>query len=169
MQKKGSSTTSKSDDGQPIKKSRKSSSCPFLDSKVVQLVRDLSLTEVTDVESLILSGKKKKACPYYAARNAICDAQVFLSKFVCKLRVYTSYGWVGSLFRGKLRHLTNIINCKFILNFFQLVVVPYSTLLKKHTREACGLKLHNNVVIIVSTFFSCLNSFYTVIFMGILF
>ncbi|XP_046462730.1 ATP-dependent DNA helicase DDX11-like [Daphnia pulex] len=104
MQKKGSSTTSKSEDGQPIKKTRKSSSCPFLDSKLVQNVRDLSLTEVTDVESLILSGKKKKACPYYAARNAICDAQ--------------------------------------------LVVVPYSTLLKKHTREACGLKLHNNVVII---------------------
>lgn len=83
MQKKGSSTTSKSEDGQPIKKTRKSSSCPFLDSKLVQNVRDLSLTEVTDVESLILSGKKKKACPYYAARNAICDAQVFLNTFIC--------------------------------------------------------------------------------------
>ena len=81
MQKQGKSSTLKTDDGQPIKKSRKSSSCSFLDSKLVQLVRDLSLTEVTDVESLILSGKKKKACPYYAARNAIFDAQVFWNKF----------------------------------------------------------------------------------------
>ena len=82
MQKQGSSSTCKADNGQTIKKSRKSSSCPFLDGKLVQLVRDLSLTEVTDVENLMLSGKKNNACPYYAARNAICDAQVFFEQVV---------------------------------------------------------------------------------------
>lgn len=76
MQKKGKSSTVKSDDGQPVKKSKKSSTCPYLDSKRVQFVRDLSLVEVTDVESLVLTGKKHKACPYYAARNSLSDAQV---------------------------------------------------------------------------------------------
>ena len=37
--------------------------------------------------------------------------------------------------------------CKFCLNF-QLVVLPYNILLHKSTREACGIKLDGNVVII---------------------
>ena len=41
-----------------------------------------------------------------------------------------------------------LINCcKFCLNF-QLVVLPYNILLHKSTREACGIKLDGNVVII---------------------
>ncbi|XP_032780597.2 ATP-dependent DNA helicase DDX11 isoform X1 [Daphnia magna] len=103
MQKNRSSSTSKTDDGRPLKKAKKSS-CPFRDHKRIQLLRDISVTEVADIESLILSGKKQNACPYYAARTAISDAQ--------------------------------------------LIVVPYATLLKKNTRESCGLKLHNNVIII---------------------
>ena len=33
-------------------------------------------------------------------------------------------------------------------HFFQLIVVPYSILLHRSTRKACGLNLRNNVVII---------------------
>lgn len=78
MQKKGNSSTLKSDDGQPIKKSKKSSTCPYLDQRRIQFVRDVSLVEVADVESLVLSGQKHKACPYYAARNSLSDAQVYI-------------------------------------------------------------------------------------------
>ena len=37
--------------------------------------------------------------------------------------------------------------CKLCHNF-QLVVLPYNILLHKSTREACGIKLDGNVVII---------------------
>lgn len=75
MQKNKSRSTSKTDDGRPIKRA-KGSSCPFRDTKRIQLLRDLSVTEIADIETLVLSGKKQKACPYYAARNALSDAQV---------------------------------------------------------------------------------------------
>lgn len=77
MQKKGKST-SKAANGKPVKKSKKSSSCPFLDTKRIQFVRDLSLIEIADIESLVNIGRKEKACPYYAARNALSDAQVHI-------------------------------------------------------------------------------------------
>ncbi|XP_057367089.1 putative ATP-dependent RNA helicase DDX11-like protein 8 isoform X2 [Daphnia carinata] len=103
MQKNRTSSTSVTDDGRPLKKAKKSS-CHFRDQKRIQLLSDVSVTEIADIESLILSGKKQNACPYYAARSAINDAQ--------------------------------------------LIVVPYATLLKKNTRESCGLKLRNSVIII---------------------
>ena len=78
MQKKGSKSTLETDDGKPIKQSKTSSTCPFLDTKRIQSVRDASLVEIADIESLVQSGKKEKACPYYAARNALSDAQVLL-------------------------------------------------------------------------------------------
>ena len=47
---------------------------------------------------------------------------------------------------SKIMHVL-IICCKFCVNF-QLVVLPYNILLHKSTREACGIKLDGNVVII---------------------
>ena len=32
--------------------------------------------------------------------------------------------------------------------YLQVVVLPYNTLLHKHTREACGIKLKDNIVIV---------------------
>lgn len=59
----------------PIKKS-KNSTCPFLNADSIQHVTDNSLTNVVDIENLMISGRKENGCPYYAARNALKDAQV---------------------------------------------------------------------------------------------
>lgn len=131
MQKsKGSRATAKSEEGRSLKKSKKAapSSCPFLaDSQLVQNVRDISLLEIHDIESLGQMGKEWKACPYYAARNAIADAQV----------------------SGKLKELSQICSSDYVVSLrFQMVAVPYQMLLQRSTRQACGLKLQNSVVII---------------------
>lgn len=70
--------TAKSEtDGRAVKKSKtKLSKCLYLNSKNVQDVRDLSLVEVVDVESLVQLGKTHEACPYYVSRSALSDAQV---------------------------------------------------------------------------------------------
>jgi len=77
QRKRGSSATVKSAEGQTLKKSKNTAcSCPYLNPQRVQDIRDISLTEVVDIESLVQTGKKYKACPYYATRKALSDAQV---------------------------------------------------------------------------------------------
>ena len=34
------------------------------------------LSEVRDIEQLVTEGRRRKACPYYASRRAVRDAQV---------------------------------------------------------------------------------------------
>ncbi|XP_047114630.1 ATP-dependent DNA helicase DDX11 isoform X1 [Schistocerca piceifrons] len=53
-------------------------SCPFRQRERVQQLRDTALSSVHDVEELVTAGKMLKACPYYAARDAVPLAQVVL-------------------------------------------------------------------------------------------
>ncbi|KAJ1522967.1 hypothetical protein ONE63_002104 [Megalurothrips usitatus] len=107
LQRKNHKTTAVTCDGKISKKSRKSGStsgCPALNRNNIQLLSEDILTEVQDIEEIVKAGKKSEACPYYASRASIADAQV--------------------------------------------VVLPYNTILHKATREACGIQLKNNIVII---------------------
>ena len=77
QRKKGSKATAKSEEGKTLKKSKSTAGgCPYLNPQRVQDIRDMSLVEVVDVENLVQSGRKHKACPYYASRKALSDAQV---------------------------------------------------------------------------------------------
>ncbi|XP_046400687.1 ATP-dependent DNA helicase DDX11 [Ischnura elegans] len=90
-----------------LKRSRTSAGCPFLRPAPLKcLTQEIIVGDggIADVEDLVLKGKKIGACPYYAARAAVKDAQV--------------------------------------------VVVPYNTLLHRSTRNAIGLQLRGNVVIV---------------------
>lgn len=42
----------------------------------VQRLSEEALTSVQDVESLVTRGTQLHACPYYATRRAVADAQV---------------------------------------------------------------------------------------------
>uniref|UniRef100_A0A1B6DBS7 Helicase ATP-binding domain-containing protein n=1 Tax=Clastoptera arizonana TaxID=38151 RepID=A0A1B6DBS7_9HEMI len=101
---KGKATIT-SNGGKTVKKSCTSKTCPYLSAQhaMTQLTEE-TLSSINDVESLVSHGERLSACPYYATRNAIPDAQI--------------------------------------------VVVPYNTLLHKRTRQACGLQVKGNVVII---------------------
>ncbi|KAK3909935.1 ATP-dependent DNA helicase DDX11, partial [Frankliniella fusca] len=107
LQKRTHKVTATSSDGQVSKKARNSgntSGCPAMNRFNIQLLSEDVLTEVQDIEQIVKAGKKARACPYYATRASVPDAQV--------------------------------------------VVVPYNTILHKSTREACGIQLKNNIVII---------------------
>lgn len=97
-------TTSADQEGRALKKKRSNCKCPFMQSKHIEQLKESALLKIQDVEELVQTGKKINACPYYAARSAVVDAQV--------------------------------------------IVVPYNLILHQSTREASGIKLKNNVVII---------------------
>ncbi|XP_046688311.1 ATP-dependent DNA helicase chl1-like, partial [Homalodisca vitripennis] len=64
------------DAGATVKKTKGSCSCPHM--KVSQNITQLSeeaLTTVQDVEALVDKGSKISACPYYATRAAVTNAQ----------------------------------------------------------------------------------------------
>lgn len=84
--------------------------------------------EVQDIEDLCTLGKRHSSCPYYAARGAIANAQVCatLCVHVLMLPSLTPH----SLPRRKV------------------VAVPYNILLHAGTREASGVSLTGNVVVL---------------------
>ena len=76
MQKKKSSK--KSEDSSPPKKKAKTSTCacPYKKSEVINKLKIKTLMDVHDIEELVTKGRELKACPYYASRQAVQDAQV---------------------------------------------------------------------------------------------
>ena len=59
-----------------MKRSKSSSGCPYFQQRAVEKLRDEALLEVQDVEDMVALGKQLSACPYYASRAAVTDAQV---------------------------------------------------------------------------------------------
>ena len=62
----------------PKKRQRmaKSASCQYYKSSAIAKLRDIALLEVHDIEDIVAKGREVKACPYYANRKAVEDAQV---------------------------------------------------------------------------------------------
>jgi len=75
-----------------------------------------------DIEDLATAGQNAQTCPYYGSRRAIPQAEVSKLSPWCALR-------------------------NLILNL-QLVALPYNLLLQKTAREALGIDLTNQVVVI---------------------
>lgn len=86
------------------KKTETNCKCKFFKQEAIEDLRDAIILNVLDVEDLVTTGKDFSACPYYASRKAVDDAEVIL--------------------------------------------VPYNTILHRATREANGIKLKDNIVII---------------------
>lgn len=81
LQRKNHKTTAVSGDGQTTKKARKSggsSSCPAMNRNKIQMLSEDVLSEVQDIEQIVRAGRKSEACPYYATRASVGDAQVGL-------------------------------------------------------------------------------------------
>ncbi|XP_059487734.1 ATP-dependent DNA helicase DDX11 [Neocloeon triangulifer] len=86
-------------------KRQKRENCPFsCNSNGMKFIRMSAMTEVLDMEDLVQIGRKEDACPYYATKASVDDAQV--------------------------------------------IIAPYNILLLKESREAYGLNLKGNVIII---------------------
>ncbi|XP_028027287.1 ATP-dependent DNA helicase DDX11 isoform X1 [Bombyx mandarina] len=80
MQKTKSKSTSTSDDGRVLKKSklRACTACPYYNQNNITKLKERMLIEIMDMEDLVKCGKELKACPYYASRMAMDDAEVVL-------------------------------------------------------------------------------------------
>lgn len=75
-----------------------------------------------DIEELATAGRNAQTCPYYGSRRAIPQAEVSQLYHWCAMR-------------------------DLMLNL-QLVTLPYNLLLQKSAREALGIDLTNQIVII---------------------
>ena len=60
------------------KKGQEKSTCPYYKSSLINQLRDQSLLEVQDIEQMVVKGRQIGACPYYASRKAVDDAQVIV-------------------------------------------------------------------------------------------
>ncbi|GLG92468.1 Regulator of telomere elongation helicase 1 homolog [Gryllus bimaculatus] len=85
----GRTSTARDKDGCTTKRARRCGGCPQKAQERVQALRDEILVEVSDVEELVKKGTELKACPYYAARAALKDAQVVLLPYNTLLHAAT--------------------------------------------------------------------------------
>lgn len=76
-----------------------------------------------DIEDLIITGKASQTCPYFASREAISQAEV---------RTYIFFV-VAQVTRRRV---------------LQVVTLPYNLLLHRDAREALGIDLINQVVVV---------------------
>uniref|UniRef100_A0A182SUB1 DNA 5'-3' helicase n=1 Tax=Anopheles maculatus TaxID=74869 RepID=A0A182SUB1_9DIPT len=79
--KKGGKSKTNSVDGdeRSTKKRRKiAQSCPYYNQRAIEGLKNEILFEVPDIEDVVKAGKRENACPYYASRAAIPDAQVLM-------------------------------------------------------------------------------------------
>ncbi|KAL4706903.1 hypothetical protein ACJJTC_012362 [Scirpophaga incertulas] len=80
MQKIKSKSTSTGDDGKVLKKTKRGGclSCQYYNQTNITKLKEILLCEIMDMEDLLKAGKEVKACPYYASRAALDDAEVVL-------------------------------------------------------------------------------------------
>ncbi|XP_048006864.1 ATP-dependent DNA helicase DDX11-like [Leguminivora glycinivorella] len=80
MQKSKNKSTSVDEDGKVLKKTKTKSctSCPYYNHSNIARLKETMLVEMMDIEDLVKCGKTLKACPYYASRMALEDAEVVL-------------------------------------------------------------------------------------------
>ncbi|KAJ0178679.1 hypothetical protein K1T71_005454 [Dendrolimus kikuchii] len=80
MQKSKTKTTKADENGQPVKKNKTKSctACPYYNQVNINRLKERILIDIMDMEDLVKCGKELKACPYYATRMALDDAEVVL-------------------------------------------------------------------------------------------
>lgn len=77
LQKKKTNITSTDEQGRSLKKSKTcNGGCSFNSQKGNETLKEISLSEIMDIEELVEAGRKNKGCPYYSSRLAASDSQV---------------------------------------------------------------------------------------------
>ncbi|PZC75978.1 hypothetical protein B5X24_HaOG205271 [Helicoverpa armigera] len=80
MQKSKTKSTSVGEEGKVLKKTktRSCTACPYYNQTNITRLKERMLVDILDMEDLVKCGKELKACPYYASRMAMDDAEVVL-------------------------------------------------------------------------------------------
>ncbi|XP_059621141.1 ATP-dependent DNA helicase DDX11 [Phlebotomus argentipes] len=77
LQRNRSKATSVEESGKILKRKR-GRGCEFLRESAVESLRNAAISKVLDIEEIADAGRMEKACPYYASRAALPDAQLVL-------------------------------------------------------------------------------------------
>ena len=96
QKKKGSKSRKNDDNGRTTKKQKCSSGCPYFNQEAIRSLQDQTLLEVQDIEQLVTRGRTMKACPYYASRAAISDAQIVVLPYNTLLHKVSFKIWLYS-------------------------------------------------------------------------
>ena len=111
QKKKSSKKTKTDDDGKPLKKQKCSGGCQFFKRDAIKTLQDQALLEVQDIEQLVSKGRKLNACPYYASRAAISDAQVVVLPYNTLLHKviirFTSFSSLEKYYLNSSNHTSN--------------------------------------------------------------
>uniref|UniRef100_A0A2H1W4V9 SFRICE_001346 n=1 Tax=Spodoptera frugiperda TaxID=7108 RepID=A0A2H1W4V9_SPOFR len=80
MQKSKSKSTAVGEEGKVLKKTktRSCTACPYYNQTNITRLTERMLVDIMDMEDLVKCGKELKACPYYASRMAMEDAEMVL-------------------------------------------------------------------------------------------
>jgi len=91
QKKKERTVTSRAADGSAAKARRTPTggACPHRNAERVAELSDLSLADVVDVEALVETGRRRGACPYYASRRSLADAQLIVAPYATLLHEAT--------------------------------------------------------------------------------
>ncbi|KAK6621073.1 hypothetical protein RUM43_011379 [Polyplax serrata] len=76
--KKKGKTTKASGKGESLKRQKTTRGCPFYNQSGLENLKLKTLTEILNVEEMVHNGNKLNACPYYASRYAVDDAQIII-------------------------------------------------------------------------------------------
>lgn len=83
MQKSKTNATLVGDEGKVLKRTKTKSctACPYYNQNNITKLKERMLVDIMDMEELVKCGKELKACPYYASKMALDDAEVCLLIF----------------------------------------------------------------------------------------
>lgn len=76
LQKNKTKITATDEEGRSLKKSKTCNGCSFYSQKGNETLKEISLSEIMDIEELVEAGRKNKGCPYYSSRLAAADSQI---------------------------------------------------------------------------------------------
>ena len=107
--------------------------CPFNKKSSISSLRDQSLLRVLDIEELVTAGRKAKACPYYASRQGVADAQVVILPYNTLLHKPTREA-VGIKLKGSVVIVDEAHNLLDTISHIHTVQVSGEQLCKAHTQ-----------------------------------
>ncbi|XP_037085600.1 ATP-dependent DNA helicase DDX11-like [Pollicipes pollicipes] len=136
MQQKSTSKTTKvsKEDGRSQKKQKATGACPYK-RRVDDLAMEI-LSEVRDIEQLVKEGRRRKACPYYASRRAVRDAQLVVVP-------YNNLLHSGTRAASGLRLADSVVIVDEAHNLLETISSIHSCqLARRQVADACDQLLH---------------------------
>lgn len=132
----------------PIKRKKNSAGCPYHKQEALHLLKDKSLvSEQSSSDQTWTRFQFHIPCGCRSIFRILNNLSLKVARR--RLVLTTAVDWPFHLLRYKVC-VVLYCGCELLSfsPYWQLVVLPYQMLLHKSTRESCGIKLKDNVVIV---------------------